>query len=60
MLVALGLMAGYYFGLWPIAVRLKPWSEFHYWLPKSRLVGYSVYLLLPVALLALLLYAAIV
>ena len=60
MLVALGLMAGYYFGLWPIAVRLKRWSEFQYWLPKSRLVGYSVYLLLPVALLALLLYAAIV
>ena len=59
MLVTLGYMTSYYFGFWPLALRLKPWSEFQYWLPESRLVGYSVYLLLPVALMALLLYAAI-
>jgi hypothetical protein len=59
MLVILGLLAGYYFGFWPLVVRLKSWSEFQYWLPGSRLLGYSVYLLLPVTLLVSLLYAAI-
>ena len=59
MLVVFGVIAAYYFAFWPIAVRLKPWTPFQYWLPKSRLVGYSVYLLLPVALLVSLLYLAI-
>jgi hypothetical protein len=59
MLVMLGIFATYYFAFWPVAVRLKPWSQYQYWLPKSRLVGYSVYLLIPVALMALLLYLAI-
>ena len=58
-LLVLPLMAGYYFGFWPLVVRLKPWSEFQYWLPKSRLVGYSVYLLFPVSLMVLFLYVAI-
>ena len=58
----LGLMvvalAGYYFAIWPVVVRLKPWTPFQYWLPNSRLVGYSVYLFFPIAIIALLLYAA--
>jgi hypothetical protein len=58
-LLVLSLLAGYYFGLWPLAVRLKPWSEFQYWLPKSRPVGYSVYLLFPVSLIVLFLYLGI-
>lgn len=51
-------LAFYYFVVWPLIVRLKPWSEFQYWLPKSRLVGYGVYLLLPVTIMALLIYVA--
>jgi len=51
-------LATYYFAIWPRLLRLKPWTPFKYWLPKSRLVGYAVYLLLPIALIALLLYLA--
>ena len=58
-LVASTLMAGYYFAFWPLAVRFKPWSEFQYWLPESRLVGYSGYLVLPLAVIALILLVAI-
>lgn len=58
-LVALGVSAAYYFTAWPVIVRLKPWTPFQYWLPKSRLVGYTVYLLIPVALMAFLFYLAI-
>ena len=57
-LVAMGGIAFYYYAIWPIIVRLKPWTEFQYWLPKSRLVGYSVYLILPIATIALLVYLA--
>ena len=57
-LVVMGGIAFYYYAIWPLVVRLKPWTEFQYWLPKSRLVGYSVYLLLPVATIALLIYLA--
>jgi hypothetical protein len=55
----LSVMAAYYFAIWPLIVRLKPWSDFHYWLPQSRLVGYSVYLLLPVGIVVLALYLAV-
>src|SRR5262245_25213500 len=45
---------------WVFIVRLKPWTpHFQYWLPKSRVVGYSVYLLVPVAVIALILYLAV-
>jgi hypothetical protein len=54
-----GVVAAYYFILWPVIVRLKPWSPFQYWLPKSRLVGYSVYLVVPILLIASLLLLAI-
>lgn len=47
-------LAFYYFGLWPITVRLKPWTPFAPWLPKSRVVGYSIYLALPVVVMVLL------
>ncbi len=59
LLLAFGTLAAYYFAIWPVAVRLKPWTPFQYWLPKSRLVGYSVYLLAPVALMVLLFYLAV-
>lgn len=36
---------------WTRIVRLKPWTPFHYWLPKTRVVGYTVYLLIPVAVI---------
>jgi hypothetical protein len=57
-IVAMGGIAIYYYAIWPLVVRLKPWSEFQYWLPKSRLIGYSVYLFLPVATIVLLVYLA--
>ena len=57
-IVVAGVLAFYSLAIWPLFVRLKPWSAFQYWLPKSRLVGYSVYLLLPVATIVLLLYLA--
>ena len=56
--VAIGIIVFYYLAIWPFVVRFKPWSAFQHWLPKSRLVGYSVYLLLPVATIALLMYLA--
>ncbi len=55
-LVALGVVTAYYFMIWPTIVQLKPWTPFQYWLPKSRLVGYFVYLVIPVALMASLLF----
>jgi hypothetical protein len=58
-LVAFGVIAAYYFAIWPVAVRLKPWAPFQYWLPKNRFSGYFAYLLLPVALMALLFYLAV-
>lgn len=57
--VAVGIMVFYYFAIWPYVVRLKPWTAFRYWLPKNRLVGYSVYLVLPVATIVLLFYLAV-
>ncbi len=56
--VVIGVLSFYYLAIWPLVVRLKPWTAFQYWLPKSRLVGYSVYLLLPVATIALLIFLA--
>jgi hypothetical protein len=47
-----------YLALWPLIVRFKPWTPFQYWLPKSRLVGYTVYLLLPIGLILFSMYAA--
>ena len=45
--------------VWTLIVRLKPWTpQFQYWLPKSRVVGYSVYLLMPVVMIGVLLYLA--
>ena len=57
-LVAVVFLAFYNLAIWPQIVRLKPWTEFRYWLPKSRLVGYSVYLLLPIATIALMIFLA--
>jgi hypothetical protein len=59
MLLAFGVIAAYYFAIWPLIVRLKPWTPFQYWLPKSRLVGYYVYLLIPLVVMALLLCLAV-
>jgi len=59
LIVVAGILAFYYLAIWPLVVQLTPWTDFQYWLPKSRLVGYSVYLLLPVAAIALFLYLAV-
>ena len=57
-LVVMAILAFYNLAIWPHVVRLKPWTEWRYWLPKSRLIGYTVYLLLPIASIALLIYLA--
>jgi CXXC-20-CXXC protein len=57
-LFVLALLAIYNLAIWPHVVRLKPWTEWQYWLPKSRLVGYTVYLLLPIATIAFLIFLA--
>jgi CXXC-20-CXXC protein len=43
----------------PTIVQFKLWAPYRYWLPKSRVVGYSVYLLLPIALMVLLFAIAV-
>lgn len=57
-LVVAAFLAFYNLAIWPQVVRLKPWTEWRYWLPKSRLVGYTVYLLIPIATIALLFFLA--
>ena len=37
-----------YFLVWPYIIRVKPWCDFKYYLPENRLVGYSIYLFIPV------------
>lgn len=49
----------FYFGIWQFIVRLKKWRPPEEYLPKSRLVGYSLYLILPITLMITLLYLAI-
>jgi len=43
---------------WPSIVRLKPWTPWRYWLPKSRLLGYTVYLVIPVATMIFVIFLA--
>ena len=50
---------GLYSIAWTHIVRLKPWTPWQYWLPKSRLVGYSVYLGIPVAAIAFIISLAV-
>lgn len=49
--------------LWPLTfpkiVKAKKFKQRHYWLPKSRLLGYFVYLVIPVGVIALALVLAI-
>ena len=52
---ALGLS---YFVVWPMIVRLEPWVPFVTWRPRNRIVGYSVYLLLPASIILGLLFLA--
>lgn len=54
--LALTDLATYYLVAWPLIVRLKPWSPFQYWLPKSRLLGYLVYLVVPLGIMTLLFF----
>lgn len=59
--VVLAVLAGFflYSIVWASIVQLKPWTpRLQYWLPKSRVLGYSVYLMIPLAVIALLLYLA--
>jgi hypothetical protein len=44
-------LAASYFLVWPYLVRVKPWCDFKYYLPKSRLVGYGIYLFIPIVLI---------
>lgn len=60
--IGAGALAGFVLGgllssRLPALVRQE--NPFQYWLPKSRVAGYAVYLLLPVSILALLLFLAI-
>jgi hypothetical protein len=57
--LVLSILAMYYFVAWPFVVRFKPWSPFQYWLPKSRFVGYLIYLFVPLVIMASLLFLAI-
>ena len=45
--------------IWPRIIRLDEWAPRKYWLPKSRIVGYSVYLMLPIAVIVLLFYLGV-
>ncbi|WP_339075302.1 hypothetical protein [Teredinibacter turnerae] len=49
--------------VWPLTfpaiVKAKKFKQRHYWLPNSRMLGYFVYLLLPVGLVVLALVLAI-
>jgi hypothetical protein len=56
--LVLAILAAYYLVAWPLIVRFKPWSPFQYWLPKSRLVGYFVYLIAPLGIMASLFFLA--
>lgn len=58
-LAVLAVFSIYHFAAWPCIVRLKPWTPFEYWLPKRRVVGYMVYLLAPLSLMAIIFYLAI-
>ena len=55
------IVGGFFFiiVIWPSVVQLEPWSEWSNLLPRSRLVGYSLYLLLPVAVIILCFYLAV-
>lgn len=44
---------------WIHIVRLKPWTPWQYWLPKSRVVGYAVYLGIPVAVMVFVISLAV-
>ena len=48
-----------YMSAWTHIVRLKAWTPWQYWLPESRLVGYTVCLLIPVAVIVLLFYLGV-
>jgi hypothetical protein len=40
-----------FFIAWPRIVSFQKWSPFKVWLPKGRIVGYTVYLLLPLVIM---------
>ena len=44
--------------IWLALVKPVPFQEFRYYLPDSRLVGYLIYLVLPVGTIITLLFAA--
>ena len=44
---------------WPAIIRLKKWETLSDALPKSRLKGYTYFLLIPITLMILLFYIAI-
>lgn len=48
----LTIIALFYFAIWPTIITLKEWEPFKYWVPKNRIVGYSLYLLIPLSIVA--------
>jgi len=61
-LLLLAAILGYFLCyrlIWPRIIRLDEWAPRKYWLPNSRIVGYSVYLLLPIAVIVLLFYLGV-
>ena len=43
----------------PVIIKARKFKQRQYWLPKSRFLGYFVYLVVPVGIVALALMAAI-
>lgn len=57
--IFIGLFMIFWFATYPVFLRVKPYKKKEIWLPKSRIIGYLVYLLLPVIVFfSLLLLAA--
>ena len=48
----------YWFVIWPLFLKVKKWQPPYYYLPKSRIVGYFLYLVIPVLFLFGLLFLA--
>lgn len=50
--VSILVMATFYIAIWPSIIRLQEWKPYKKpWLPKSRVVGYTVYLVIPASLI---------
>ena len=48
-----------YLVLWPKIIEVEKWAPYKCWLPNSRIVGYSVYLILPILFVLGLFYISV-